>query len=247
VIKFVRNKSVINDKILKFYFNDIIFVLYIKIIPPYGLRLLKKYSKKISFSGENKNFLDIGCGNSSPLRFAYMFDKNYNYYGLDREEYNIRTADKSIGKIYSIDLEKQNIKEILKNTKFSIINFTHVIEHLNNGYDVISQLREIQPKGGLLYIETPSPESITFKSTGSGTLNFFDDASHKKVYPIDEIEKILIKNNYKIIKKGKRKDYRMLIIFPIAIIIFILIRKPVYGTFLWDIKGFANYILAEAI
>ena len=229
--------------------NDQIFLFYTKILPPYGMRVLRKTSAKSkTFPEKNKNFLDVGCGNSSPTKFINVFGKDYTYFGLDKSKYNMREVDNNkYFKIFILDLEKTNIKEVVNNTKFSVIHFSHVIEHLNNGESVISQFRELQPKGGLLYIETPSPESIHLKSSKEGTLNFYDDKTHKKVYSLEELEPLLIKNRYKILKSGKRKDWRRILIYQILIMIFISIRKPIDGAMLWDINGFANFVLCEAI
>ena len=85
---------------------------------------------------------------------------------------------------------------------------------LGNGEYAESKFRVLQPKGDLFYIETPSPESIHFKSSKLGTLNFYDDKTHKRVYSLEELENLASENGYKLLKCGKRKDPRRILIFP---------------------------------
>lgn len=229
--------------------KDLIFNIYTRLLPPYGLRLLRKASKNLKYiTGQTRNFLDLGCGNSSPDKFYIIFKKSMKYFGVDREEYDMRKFDKKEMNYFILDLEQTKLKSLFTNVKFGMINFSHVIEHLDNGKDVIMQLRDLQPAGGLLYIETPSEESVYFHHKNvKGTLNFYDDLTHKKVYPLGGIISVLTNCNYKILKCGKRRDIRRILFYLFPDIIFTLLKIPVDGAMLWDIKGFASFVLCKAI
>jgi|SRR5579875_1847013 len=216
---------------------------YIRIIPPYGIRILKKQLKN---SRAPLRILDIGCGNHSPLKFHIHFKKRKIWYScIDKEKYNIDSRDK-IDELFLADLEQTNISKLI-NEKFDVIYFSHVIEHVNNGFEVLKQIRMLQNSGGILYVETPSLKSLSLPKRKNSTLNFYDDPTHKRVYPLNEIISFLENNNYKIIKYGYRKDYRRIIISPLGIFISLISRKEIEGPLLWDLMGFANYVLAIAI
>ncbi|MDG7044433.1 MAG: methyltransferase domain-containing protein [Nitrososphaerota archaeon] len=217
---------------------------YMRIIPPYGIRIIKKQLKKNSRGP--LRILDIGCGNHSPLKFHIHFTKRQMWYTcIDKEKYNIDSRDK-IDKLFLIDLELTNILELI-NEKFDVIYFSHVIEHLNNGFEVLEQLRMLQNSGGILYVETPSIKSLNLPKRKNSTLNFYDDPTHKRVYPLHEIISLLERNNYRIIKYGYRRDYRRIMIAPLGIFISIVRDGEINGSLLWDLTGFANYVLAMAL
>ena len=226
-----------------------IFNIYIRILPPYGLRQLRKASRNLkNLINKTGNFLDLGCGNSSPNKFEIIFKERMKYFGVDREEYNMRNFNKKEINYFIVDLEHTKLKTVFNDVRFDMINFSHVIEHLNNGEDVIKELRSLQPKGGLLYIETPSEESVTFHQKNViDTFNFYDDKTHKRVYPLGDIVSVLISSGYRILKYGKRRDMRRILFFLFPDIIFTLLKIPIYGSMLWDIKGFANFVLCEAV
>lgn len=217
--------------------------LYMRIMPQFGIRLSKKYLKKIP---KPIKILDIGCGNHSPLKFHTYFGKEIKYVCIDKQIYNLDDNDFNLmDGFFIIDLEKDKIEDFIKD-KFDLIYFSHVIEHLNNGYDILMQLRGLQNSGGILYIETPSPDSLKFPHKMNSTLNFYDDPTHKKIYPLPDIISTLEKNGYKIIKYGYRRDYRRILISPFGILISAIFKKEIDGVLLWDIKGFANFVIAIA-
>lgn len=229
--------------------KNVIFDIFTRLLPPYGLKLLKKEGRNIrNIQNQTRNFLDLGCGNSSPNKFEILFKRSMQYFGVDRQEYNMRKFDKKQMKYIIMDLESTKLKTIFSNVKFDMINFSHVIEHLDNGIEVIKQLRDLQPIGGLLYIETPSEESVNFHHKNViGTLNFYDDKTHKEVYPLENLVSVLTNCDYKILKCGKRTDIRRILFYLFPDIFFSLLKIPVNGAMLWDIKGFANFILCKAI
>ena len=74
-----------------------------------------------------------------------------------------------------------------------------------------------------------------------GTLNFCDDKTHLRVYSIRELANNLLANQCSIIKAGKRFNTFSIILIPVRIIRCILFRKS--SRCLWDITGFADFVL----
>jgi len=219
-------------------------MIYMKFIPPYGMRLLKKYLKDFK---KPIRILDIGCGNHSVKKFKLLYGNKIYYVGIDKEKYNITEEDLNLMDEFKlIDLEKDGLSKLL-GQKFDVIYFSHVIEHITNGYDIIKSFKDLQNNGGLVYIETPSEKSVYFPKNNYDILNFFDDPTHKQIYPLNNIINTLNEIGYEPIKYGIRKDYRRILISPLGITFYSIMGKKLPGALMWDIMGFANFVLAKAL
>jgi len=219
-------------------------MIYMKFIPPYGMRLLKKYLKDFK---KPIRILDLGCGNHSVKKFKLLYGNKIYYVGIDKEKYNITEEDLNLmDEFRLIDLEKDGLSKLL-GQKFDVIYFSHVIEHITNGYDIIKSFKDLQNNGGLVYIETPSEKSVYFPKKKYSTLNFFDDPTHKQIYPLNNIINTLNEIGYEPIKYGIRKDYRRILISPLGIAFYSIMGKEIPGELTWDIRGFANFVLAKAL
>ncbi len=188
--------------------------------------------------------LEIGIGNDSPLIFKKIYPKA-EYYGVDKTlDYNLSDKSKSLlDKFYLIDLEKKSL-DVVPNNFFDYVIIAHVIEHLDNGEKVIEELcYKIKVKGGF-YIEYPRKASARFPSM-KGTLNFYDDPTHKRFYDINELKSILTENGFKIIKIGVKRDFMRILGLSVMIIKSYATLGYLLGSVFWDLLGFAEYILAE--
>ena len=208
---------------------------------PVKFDLLDKWLSKDSIK-----ILDVGCGNYSASRTKKYY-QNCIYYGLDRDKnYNNDVADfKAMENFYEVDLScNSNKLEALPNNFFDCIILSHVIEHLINGQDIILHLLSKLKKGGVIYIEFPSQRSLYLPSM-KGTLNFYDDLTHKKTYQIKEIENLLINKNFSIIESGTRRSKKRIFFLPIYLLGSLINLGYISGHIFWDILGFANYVIAQ--
>lgn len=229
--------------------------IYNKLFPPYGMKILskafwRKFSKVADGNCVKKcKFLDIGAGNHSAQKFRKIFGPSWSYTALDinKADYNYDERDlNEINNFITGNIEDTNLLELFPNEKFDIIHFAHVIEHVNNGYDILSNIRRIQYDGSFLYIETPSFQSLSLPSRPL-TLNFYDDPTHKVVYPLDQIIKTIEETGYIILKSGYRKDIRRILAFPFIALFFVLRGKRVPGPVVWEINNFSIFVLAYAV
>lgn len=207
---------------------------------PFKFKVLKS-----KYAGLAINYLDVGCGNHSPSVTKKWFPQ-WNYYGVDREDYAIDNRDKDLMLGYfKVDLSCDSLDE-LPNGFFDVIMLSHVIEHMPNGLDVLEGLVMKLKRGGRVYVEFPSQRSLGLPSM-SGTLNFCDDPTHIRVYGIREVANHLLANGCKIIRAGTRRDKFRIFCCPlIALVKFFQHGKPSGGSF-WDILGFASYVYAERL
>lgn len=206
----------------------------------YRYRFIRKY-RAIQFK-----VLEIGIGNDSPYRFKKYFKKCL-YDGLD-VDLNYNLSEKSIFQInrfYKMNLENPEFSQI-PDSFYDYILIAHVIEHINNGEEVIKEICKKISFGGYIYIEYPSEKSKYFPSM-KGTLNFYDDKTHKRFYDIKIINNILVRSGFSIIKSGRKKDYLRIIALPYMIIKSLIKYRYIRGSIFWDVLGFAEYIFAKKI
>ena len=190
--------------------------------------------------------LDVGCGNHSPSVAKHWFPKS-TYYAIDCVVYNNEAEDvAAIDHFYQLNLQTDSL-DAVPNDKFAAVIMAHVIEHVSNGENVIRTLSQKLRPGGRLYIECPSERSLTLPS-GVNSLNFHDDPSHVRLYTLADLQRACERAGLRVLEASVRRDAMWIIVglllLPKQISSLIRYRKP-FGPGLWDLLGFAHYVLAE--
>jgi hypothetical protein len=206
--------------------------------PTRFVHLLPRYGDR-EFS-----LLDVGCGNHSPSLTRQWFP-GCRYSGIDnRVDYDNDERDfAAMTKFYELDLTQLEFGEI-PDDSFDVLMMTHVIEHLDNGDLVIAGLLPKVRAGGTAYIEFPSRRSTRLPSK-KGTLNFYDDETHRRIYSIGEVSKIFLDGGWKVLRSGARRDWARILAMPAAAVKSKIDLGYVAGSVFWDLLGFADYVLAE--
>ncbi len=190
------------------------------------------------------NLLDIGAGNHSPSKTVRLFP-NCNYYGLDLNKdyaYDQRDFD-ALKDFYEMDLTDLKFESIPDNF-FDYINMSHIIEHLHNGDMVIEKMTTKLKQGGHIYIEYPGERSTRLPSM-QGTLNFYDDPTHVRIYSVKEVSDFLKKCGFTIISSGTRRNAYYIAAMPFRLIACLLKGKKPAANVFWDLLGFAEYVYAS--
>ncbi len=212
--------------------------------------VLRFFEKPARFEYLNKwlslphvKILDVGCGNHSPSRTKRHYPK-CRYYGLDKTRLHDFGSDDviSMEQFFEVDLSTANSLSQVPDRFFDCILLSHVIEHLENGREIIVGLLQKLVKGGVVYIEFPSPNSVNFPSM-KGTLNFYDDPSHVKIYQMEDILTLLSDNGFDIIRSGTRRSLKRILLLPLYALISLVSQGYIGGSVLWDIFGFANHLI----
>ena len=169
-------------------------------------RTPKFYFLNKAMNGKEFKILDIGAGNHSPSKTTGLFP-GCQYYGVDlNKDYNYSEADsKALKGFYEKDLTKLELDDI-PDDFFDFIMMAHIIEHLHNGDKVLELLSKKLKKGGYIYIEYPGKKSTTLPSM-HGTLNFYDDPTHARVYSVNELSTLLSGLGFKILSSGMRRSW----------------------------------------
>jgi len=205
-------------------------------------KFIKKYPK------HKIKVLDVGCGNKSPSITKSLFPK-IEYFGLDKEDYNLTIEDKKIleNRYFHIDLENlSELNNLLPDDYFDFIIMSHVIEHTTRGIEILEILTKKVKVGGGIYIEFPSVKSLSLPSM-HGTLNFCDDSTHVRLYDIKEVANTLIKCGFKVIKAGTRRNFIRCLLTPMVVVYQLIKIKKIAGSAFWDILGFAEFVYAVKI
>lgn len=195
------------------------------------------------FGQKEFKLLDIGAGNHSASKYKSVFP-NCEYHGVDLDKhYNNDEHDFAKMKaFYEMDLTKLQL-EVIPDNYFDFIMMAHIIEHLHNGDEVIRKLIPKLKSGGLIYIEYPGEKSTRLPSM-EGTLNFYDDNTHVRVYSVKEITAVL-GNKMTVIRSGIRRNIPFLIAMPFKVILSLIRLKKPQGPVFWDLMGFAEFVLAR--
>jgi len=208
------------------------------IMSPKFKALSRRFRRNDSFT-----LLDVGCGNHSPSITKRYF-KRCRYFGLDVGVYNNSEDDAlAMEQFYLADLEKGDLGTVPDNF-FDAIVMSHVIEHLRNGLEVIEGLTHKLKSGGTIYIEFPSVRSLSLPSM-PGTLHFCDDATHKRLYDLKDVVNTLLAHHCIIIKAGPRRDILKALLTPLTYLYLKYLRRTEYAVAFWDIRKFADCVLAQ--
>lgn len=201
------------------------------------------YLKK-SFGTHSFRLLDIGAGNHSASKTCRVFPA-CEYYGVDiSKHYNNDENDFSVMKsFYELDLTALDYS-VIPDNYFDAIWMVHVIEHLQNGNEVIKQLLTKLKSGGFIFIEYPGEKSTRLPSM-YGTLNFYDDETHVRVYSVKEISALLAQNNFTVVNSGTRRNWYYILLTPVRIFQSLVTYKKVVGSVFWDLLGFAEFVYAR--
>lgn len=128
----------------------------------------------------NAAILDVGCGNNSPFLTKQILPE-CNYTGLDIGDYNQQRpirVDK-----YVITSPGNFASEIEKfSNSFDAVISTHNLEHCDERDRVLQAMLGALRVGGKIYLSFPCEQSVKFPRR-RGTLNYYDDETHKKFPP----------------------------------------------------------------
>jgi SAM-dependent methyltransferase len=184
--------------------------------------------------------LDVGCGNNSPLLFKTL-RPDLIYTGLDICDYNQTVGSADYADKYIIappDVFANLVDSFCE--KFDAVVSSHNLEHCESPDEVLKAMGRALKLNGKIFLSFPCEQSRSFPSR-QGTLNFFDDSTHKKVPDFDEIISSLRSNGISIDMATRR--CRPLPDFLIGLInepMSALKKQVMHGT--WALYGFESII-----
>ena len=207
-------------------------------VMPHKFKALRRW-----FGDRPFDLLDVGAGNHSATLAKQWFPR-CRYTGLDRDRhYNNDPVDfAAMDRFIELDLTGLDLSSI-PDAGFDAILMAHVVEHLANGDEVVRRLtRKLRP-GGLFCLEFPGRLSPRLPSK-KGTLNFYDDPTHVRLYRHEEIAGILRAEGLHVVRAGTRRDWTGVLLLPLHAFNAKRTYGFVPGGVFWDLLGFAEEVFA---
>lgn len=113
--------------------------------------VLKVIKNKIRVK-EITDILDIGCGTGKLIE---ELSKYGNVYGIDTSDKALKYCKKrGLINVYKCELGKQKLP--FKSGKFSIVTCLDVIEHIENEYEVLLEIKRVLKPDGHLIVTVPA-------------------------------------------------------------------------------------------
>jgi SAM-dependent methyltransferase len=188
--------------------------------------------------------LDIGCGNDSPSRTKRQRPDIF-YIGLDIGDYNQRVSADQVADRYIVTSPGEFADEIraLEGQLDAVIS-SHNLEHCDEPDAVLRAMcRSLKP-GGILYLSFPSEASVSFPSR-RGTLNYYDDATHRDVPEFDKVRAAVRDEGLQISVSLERYRPALLMIAGAIVEPYSSLRKRVVSGVTWALYGFESVIWAS--
>ena len=157
-----------------------------------GLKDIKFFDKPLS-GFINKRFLDIGC--ATGLLVKYMQDKGWESSGIEicRESAEYGIKNRGV-RIIIKTLEDAHFDD----EHFSVIHFSHVIEHIPSPYSFLKEVYRILAPGGKAIITTPNVKGFQAKVFGTEWRSAIAD--HLTLFSKKTLRVMLKKAGFKIEK-----------------------------------------------
>lgn len=209
-----------------------------KIVNP-NYRLLRQ-----AFGNKHFTLLDVGAGNHSATRITTHFPR-CRYYGLDyTRDYNNDEEDFArMQEFFLVDLRSLDYPQV-PDRHFDAIWIVHVIEHLEQGEEVLRRLiPKLRPEG-YIYVEYPGKRSLHLPSM-HGSLNFRDDPTHVRVYDAGKLAGVLESAGCQVLRKGTRRNPYYIAATPFRVLATLILGKRLSGNIFWDLLGFAEFVYAR--
>lgn len=130
-------------------------------------------------------FLDIGSGVGTDCILAKKKGVKISV-GLEISMGNINTAiarsrEQHIDAIFlRTDLEREQLP--FKSDMFDLVNFTNVLEHLENRKNILLEIKRVKKKNGVMLLSVPNSETTWKRKLADSGIDPRDDPDHKIEY-----------------------------------------------------------------
>lgn len=154
---------------------------------------------------ENSKCLDVGCWNGN-LGAKLISDKNCKVEGIDVNDKMLKLAkDKGYDSVYNINLNDSDSDLDSINTKYDVIIFADLLEHLIDPEKALTLFKEKLSENGIIIISLPNVAFILNRFNllfGKWDYREFGtlDKTHLKFFTIKTVINLVKKAGYKIKK-----------------------------------------------
>lgn len=142
------------------------------------------------FWGDKKTVLDVGAGYCDFINNVDVSER----IAIDMSPDFFQYADKDVKTIQT----KADTLPTIKDGSIDVAFSSNLLEHLNDEElaSTVKEIKRVLKKGGLFILMQPN-YYYSYR-------NYFDDATHKKVFSDSSLESFLVSHNFEIVKKMKK-------------------------------------------
>jgi len=195
-----------------------------------------------SFFTSSVRIVDAGGGPQDALKAKRLFGQCW-YEGINIEALpESSRASGGYDRYHLVDLDETDLS-FLPDRSYDLVVSSHTIEHLKDGQAVVARLCAKVRPGGLLYLEWPSLESITFPIRGRG-LRFDDDGTHRHAYGLDQIRALVARQGLHVEFARRRRQWLRMLLAPFLIVYHSVRFQRLVLYDLWDLTGFCYTLRA---
>lgn len=167
-------------------------------------KIFNRFSNYVALSKVNEiekfmekgKILDLGCGTGD---FLSKFDETkWEKFGVEISNQASKTASK-ISNVIVFNSELIDCK--FPDNYFDVVSANHVLEHLYNFQETISEIHRILKDGGIFYIRLPNISSNQYKLTGEYWLHL-DVPRHINFFSPDTLSQFLRNSGFEVVHTG---------------------------------------------
>jgi SAM-dependent methyltransferase len=153
-------------------------------------------------------------------------------------------------RFYQVDLDDANALDAIPDDYFDAVICSHVLEHLKEPEGVVRKLSHKVGRGGLIFVEAPAAVSLRMPRTREGLLgfrgclNFWDDATHRRVVDLKVVAQVLSESGFRVHGPRTRRVWRRILFMPIFMLGGLVRCGHIPSAVLWDLVGFAKMLVA---
>ena len=184
-----HSRGILKEKLIRLRFNAVYRI---------WKRMIRKYSYAYKNGNSKLSFLDVGCGPGNFLYCLKSWFKDADINGLDANQYLLKYAGDHTSSIKLWQGSAENLP--FDPETFDVVSGFHVIEHLQNPENFLSQANRILKENGLLLWATPNTESLAARMTGTRWIGYRDD--HIALRSHEQWQKALEENGFTILSQG---------------------------------------------
>lgn len=190
------------------------------------------------------SILDVGCGNNSPFQVKSVLP-NSTYTGVDIGDYNQTKPNRADRYILTTPTAFTDALRAF-HPEFDAVLSSHNIEHCDDREGTFDAMLKATRVGGRVYVSFPCEASVRFPSR-AGTLNYYDDATHKHAPPdFDGLVQVLRQSGFKI--EYSTRHHRPAFYWILGLLVEPVSRwrkRVMRGT--WELYGFESIIVARKV
>ena len=163
-----------------------------------------KMLERVFKGGGGIKVLDFGCGNGGFLRVLRQEGVIKNIVGVELDKEAQSRLMKENIEVYD------KLDSIDKSVRFDVITMFHVIEHLDNPYRIILDIKSRLKVGGLLIIETPNAEdALISKYHSKSFMDFTFWSAQLFLYTFGSLETLMNRCGFSTVDNGQLQRYSL--------------------------------------